>query len=163
MFDPRYDTYFQLYSEKHLPENPWLLLKAQCYQESLLEPAAVSHVGAKGLCQFMPRTWDDMQQRNRIRGSPFNPVLNIRFAAQYMRSMKRGWTSWRPDEPDRNNLAMASYNAGLGNLYKAQKLCGGAVYYDQIIRCLPAVTGRHSDETITYVTRIRRWFSRLQG
>lgn len=160
--DPQYDQSFQTYSATYLPENHWHLLKAQCYQESLLNPHAVSHVGAKGLCQFMPGTWRDVQRALKLRASVFNPHVNIRFAAYYMRRMKAFWKAERPDEPDRNNLALASYNAGAGHLAKAQKLCGGERGYRDIIRCLPMVTGRHSEETITYVERIRRWEGELK-
>ena len=73
-----------------------------------------------------------------------------------MARLKRGWSSPRPAY-DRHLLAMASYNAGFGNLLKAQRACGGGVLYAEIIACLPQITGHHSNETITYVQRIQRW------
>lgn len=155
-YPSQYDELLEAYAGHYLPEIDWRLLKAQCYQESLLVPTAVSPVGAKGLCQFMPGTWRDMQRQLGISAGPFNEVANIRAAAYYMRQLRRGWSSPRP-EHDRHNLAMASYNAGFGNLLKAQKACGGPSGYCDIIECLPSITGHHSRETITYVRRIRRW------
>lgn len=160
-FSHRFDIFFEAYSTAYLPENDWRLLKAQCYQESLLEPGAVSPVGAKGLCQFMPGTWREVTGKMGVKASPFNPIMSIRAGAFYMRQLKRGWSSPRDDEPDRNNLALASYNAGFGNILRAQKRCGGHPGYEDIIRCLPEVTGKHSEETITYVKRIRRWHGQM--
>jgi len=56
----------------------------------------------------------------------------------------------------------ASYNAGAGNIIRAQSLCGGALDWTGIAPCLPQVTGHHAHETITYVERIDRWYRSLQ-
>lgn len=143
-----------------MPGVDWKLLKAQCFAESSFIETAVSPVGAQGLCQFMPGTWEDVQKGLRIQGDPFDATLNIQFAAFYMSGLRRSWSSPRP-ERDRHNLAMASYNAGFGNLLRAQRLCDGKLLYDEIIVCLPRVTGRHSKETIDYVKKIRRFYIRL--
>lgn len=123
---------------------------------------AVSPVGAMGLCQFMPGTWGEA--RGALRYSPgasaFDPDLSIEAAGWYMARMRRGWSAPRP-EADRHSLAAASYNAGFGNLLKAQRRCGGANGYGEIIGCLPDVTGRHSRETITYVRRIWRYYTQM--
>jgi len=145
-----------------LPGLDWRLLKAQLYQESLLKPYAVSPVGAKGLGQFMPGTWADVSTAMGFAGvSVFSEHHNIQASAYYMARLRKGWSSPRP-EKDRHSLAMASYNAGFGNLLKAQKLCGGKRTYDGISKCLPAVTGHHSKETLTYVRRIWRFFLRMK-
>lgn len=138
------------------------MLKAQCFQESLLQPLAVSHVGAFGLCQFMPGTAAEVGQA--IGATPQDfwlPEVSIRAAGYYMGRLHRTWKAPRP-LMDRHMLAMASYNAGAGHIIKAQKLCGGPNLYPDIIACLPQVTGRHSEETMTYVERIiYRWYPRL--
>ena len=139
----------------------WKLLKSQCYAESSFNALAISPVGAQGICQFMPGTWDDVQTGLKIKASPFNPKVNIQFAAYYMGKLRRSWSSPRP-EIDRHNLAMASYNAGLGNLLSAQRKCNGQLLYDEIIECLPAVTGIHSKETIDYVKKIWRFYWMLR-
>jgi len=69
--------------------------------------------------------------------------------------------SWKSERPamDRHKLALGSYNAGIGHLLKAQKLCGGPKLYEDIIACLPMITGRHSKETINYTRLIvDRWY-----
>ena len=57
----KYD--FQIYkaARTYLPNTDWRLYKAQLIQESALKPNATSHAGAKGLAQFMPGTWQDIQ------------------------------------------------------------------------------------------------------
>lgn len=138
-------------------EGDWHWWKAQLYQESLLDPNALSPVGASGLAQFMPATWDDVSHRLGLVGvSPRSAKHAIDAGAYYMSTLSRGWSSERP-ALDRLQLAQASYNAGFGSLLAAQRACNGAVMYDGIICCLPSITGRHSDETIGYVYRIAIW------
>jgi len=144
-----------------LPHLDWRWFKAQLYQESLLSPDAVSPVGAKGLAQFMPATWKEIATlRGYGLASPYEPKYAIDAGAYYMAKLRRGWSSPRPEQ-DRMDLARASYNAGFGNLLKAQKLCEGESSYDGIIRCLPDITGHHSKETITYNKRIHRWYKEM--
>ena len=111
-----------------------------------------------GLCQFMPATWQDMESRYSYLSSAWLPEQSIIAAALYMNQLNKYWKSPRPQK-DRYNLALASYNAGAGNLTKAQSLCDMSVYYDDIIHCLPSVTGHHSKETIDYVQLItEKWY-----
>lgn len=146
---------------KWLPHLDWRWLKAQLYQESLLDTGAVSPVGAMGIAQFMPATWKDiLRLRKYGAASPYEPRFAIDASAYYMAKLRKAWVSKRP-EFDRMNLARASYNAGLGNILQAQKLCGGVLSYDGIISCLPLVTGRNSHETITYNKRILKWYKEM--
>ncbi len=135
----------------------WYWWKAQLYQESLLDPNAVSPAGAEGIAQFMPGTWEEISRRLGYGGlSRRDADHAIDFGAYYMARLSRGWKFPRP-VMDRHYLALSSYNAGFGNILAAQRACGGALLYAAIIECLPSITGRHSNETITYVQRIRRW------
>ena len=134
----------------------WQQLKAQCYQESRLNPKAVSPVGAQGLCQFMPGTWKEMMKYGL--NNPWNPAQSIRAAAIYMSYQHRFWSSERP-WIDRSMLATANYNAGGGNVLKAQRKCPGSILYNEVVKCLPEITGRHSRETIDYVWLIHfKWY-----
>jgi membrane-bound lytic murein transglycosylase F len=155
-FSNNWDVQFRKESGTFMPGIDWRLLKAQCYQESLLDPLAVSHAGAVGLCQFMPGTWSDARRALgwATAAAATDPDLSITAAAWYMSKLRGVWTAKRPDM-DRHMLAMACYNAGCGNVLKAQRLCDNARLYKDIVPpCLPQVTGRHSTETITYVERI---------
>ncbi len=160
----RYDLKFRQAAGWYMPGVDWRLLKAQCWQESRLVPDAVSPVGAQGLCQFMPGTWAGIIGPAKLPpdASAFAPRLSIEAAAFYMGKLRAEWSSPRP-EWDRHSLALASYNAGLGHLLTAQRKCNGAVLYDRIIACLPDVTGRHSKETIGYVTSIWGWYEKIKA
>ena len=158
----KYDISFKKHTSNYLPRDfDWKLLKAQCFQESLFREDAVSPVGAKGLCQFMPRTWDEQIQKAGITGHPFNYDLNIQMAAQYMARLVGNWTAPRPRK-DQFSLALASYNAGLGNILNAQRECNGVPLYNEIMICLPCVTGHHSKETNQYVQRIWAFYLEQQ-
>ena len=160
LYPDKYDKEFKRAVLVLPPGTDWRLLKAQCYQESRLKPLAVSPVGAMGLCQFMPGTWREAQRAIDV-GSAWNPKQSIRAAAWYMNRLNNSWSSPRP-QMDRWMLALASYNAGMGNLIKAQKQCGNKNLYAEIIECLPQVTGRHSKETIGYVQNIVSvWWPRM--
>lgn len=162
LYPDQYDKQFKR-AAIHLPAGTdWRLLKAQCYQESRLKKHAVSPVGAMGLCQFMPATWGDMQKRYPNLTDPFLPIHSIRAAAIYMRDLNNFWSSRRP-QTDRYKLALASYNAGAGNIHKSQKKCGNLILYNEIIKCLPQITGRHSEETINYVQLIYyKWYPSMR-
>jgi soluble lytic murein transglycosylase-like protein len=156
----RYDLQIRLAARHWLPGVDWRLYKAQLIQESQLNPAAVSPVGAKGLAQFMPGTWQQWQQKSGTHLSPHDPAQAIEAGAWYMGNLRLIWRSPRP-EVDRHNLAMASYNAGAGNIIKAQRACGNPPGYEAIMACLPQITGRHAAETRGYAPRIRAIYVRL--
>lgn len=140
--------------------NAWA---AQLYQESLCNPSARSHVGAAGLAQFMPRTWAEVsEQLNLPPNSTPHDRVAIDAGAYYMARMMRVWVSDRPDF-ERWRLGLASYNAGAGNIVRAQRACGGARMWSTISNCLPSVTGAHAQETQGYVVRIERWWKGMGG
>jgi soluble lytic murein transglycosylase-like protein len=155
-----YNSLIQSSADKYLLDVDWRLVKAQLFQESRLNPNAVSKAGAQGLAQFMPGTWRDMQKKMRMpaNASPFNPEFAIPALCYYMAELHNQWSAKR-EPADRYALALASYNAGLGNLLNAQKLAGGANEYHKIIAQLHRVTG-HDDapETIGYVDKIFDYF-----
>lgn len=145
----------------------WQWYKAQLYQESLLNTNAKSPAGAKGLAQFMPRTWLDMQRQMNMPSwvTPYMPSYAIEAGAYYMRRLRNNW-SWNRPMLEKHYLALASYNAGLGNILKAQLKCKKLdfdyVLWEEIKMCLPYVTGKHSQETIIYIERIKKWEKRLK-
>lgn len=79
--------------------------------------------------------------------------------------MARLRNTWRRDRSptERNPLAQASYNAGTGNILKAQARCNDAKLWPAIEPCLEAVTGpQFSHETRTYVQRIGQWWRMME-
>lgn len=157
----RYDDSFRKWSAYYLPEIPWYWLKAQCWQESRLKPDAVSPVGAQGVCQFMPPTWRDMESKLGFEGNPFIPDLNIQAAASYMDQLRDVWNRRERTNVQIHSLALASYNAGTGNILKAQKVSGDKRLWCEIQPSLVEVTGIHSKETTHYVEVIWKYVKEL--
>ena len=154
-----YDELIKLAATKYLPAYDWRLFKAQIFEESKMNPYAVSHAGAKGIAQFMPKTWIEWRIKS---GYPTHdethPEAAIFTGACYMAHLIGQWKSPRP-LIDRYLLAAASYNSGLGDILKAQKAAGMANGYSQIMAKLPDVEPQHSTETINYGKRILKWWA----
>ena len=154
-----YDELIQSACDEFLPDLDWRLYKAQLWQESRLDPNAVSPVGAQGLAQVMPATWDMVSPWvSEFPLDPFKPKDSILVGACYMDYLLKQW-SWPRPGVDRHSLAMASYNAGLGNILKAQERTfedgESKTLYGEIIPELINVTGeKNSAETIGYVQNI---------
>lgn len=101
-----------------------------------------------------------MAKRTGIQGPLTSPSVNVVYGVTYMRMMLDFWTTPRP--PDEHlELAHAGYNAGAGHILNAQRLAGGALFWETISKCLHRVTGRHSKETIDYVRLIKQWYQQL--
>lgn len=162
LHDAKYDNLFQRHSHIRLPGHDWKWIKAQSWQESRYDPAAVSPVGATGLMQIMPATGRELAVKTGVEGPLTSPEVNTLYGVTYMRDMLRIWSSPRPPDEHRK-VAQASYNAGAGNIIRAQRRCGGALLWDDIKVCLPQVTGHHSKETIDYVRLIQKWYDLLIG
>jgi membrane-bound lytic murein transglycosylase MltF len=159
-FTTQYDLAIKICTREWLPDWDWQWLKAQACAESALNPKAVSGVGAKGLFQHMPDTWTDcaIKLRFPLTASPFDPQYSIPAGIYYMAVMRNSWAAPR-SEDDRRKLAQASYNAGFGNILKAQKLAGGAADWATISLKLPRVTGpQNAKQTTDYVTRIAGFY-----
>jgi len=161
VFPSTYDKQIQAASARYLPGMPWRLLKAQFYQESRLRPDARSPAGALGIAQFMPATWDEVSKAMKFgvvdRRMVEPAVLG---GAYYMATLRTRWTM---DDMDRHRFALAGYNAGNGNIRRAARACGWPMDWKSAAQCLPAVTGRHSAETIGYVEVIfGRWWPAME-
>ena len=160
LISSRYDPYFIRYAPRYMPDYDWQWLKAQCYQESRLQPNAVSPAGASGLCQFMPGTWQDAVQAMGVTDI-WRPQDQILAAAWYMNRQLRIWSGRSRTPRQKLPLAQASYNAGAGNIIKSQSKCGDALEWKDIKPCLHRVTGKNSKETIDYVRLIEWWYYEL--
>ena len=148
----KYDSNFKSAAFRNGGQD-WCKLKSQCIQESQLKDNAVSRVGAKGLCQFMPNTWKEYNVYKHTNLSPFSAVANINANAWYMYKMRKEWYAPR-DETCRWQLALASYNAGLGTVLNAQKKSGGERCFEHMKEFLPK-------ETQIYVYNIQKIYKEI--
>jgi soluble lytic murein transglycosylase len=78
---------------------PPALVKAVIAAESAFDPHAVSHKGAMGLMQLMPKTARSLGVRR-----PFEAEQNVHGGARYLRGLHEQYGSW--------TKALAAYNAG---------------------------------------------------
>ena len=79
-----------------------------------------------------------------------------------MAKLRRTWARER-GALEKHDLALASYNAGTGNVLAAQKFCADARLWAGIAPCLAHVTGaEHARETTDYVTKVHRWHKEME-
>ena len=145
----KYDTYFYKQNKAYFGANmDWRLQKAQAIQESGLNPNAQSPVGARGLMQFMPKTQEEQSKKLKITADVHDPAQNIAAGIYYDKYLQNNQKAKRSFE-DRLSFTQASYNGGLGNVLKAQKLC---ILMDEVaIDC-------NSQFAITlYASEIKSW------
>ena len=142
----------------------WCLMKALCFTESHLKPDAQSGVGAMGLCQVMPRTFDDARKKERsLRSSDIREVrANVTASAITFQQYWNIFLARKRSNNCRLENTIASYNGGPGNILKAQALSGDKSCWEQFRHFLRQVTGRHSVETIDYVGRVKGNWYRLR-
>lgn len=127
--EDRYDGLIRYYAElAGFAGNEWLNFKAQIKAESNFNPKAVSGVGAKGLAQFVPATWNEWGKGQDV----FNPEANIDAQIRYMKWLLARVTQW--------DCSWAAYNWGIGHVL--------GIWQDKLWRMqLPL-------ETKNYVSRI---------
>ncbi len=92
------------------------LVYALLRQESAFDARAVSPSNAVGLMQLVSGTAEEVRKDLSVKKftfpeSLFEPDLNIRFGSFYLKKMIRANQGYIP-------LALASYNAGIGRLYR---------------------------------------------
>jgi hypothetical protein len=108
---------------------PQQWIRAVMQQESGGEEQAVSDVGAMGLMQLMPETYQDLQSQYGLGEDPFDPHNNILAGAAYIREMY-----------DRYGAPgfLAAYNAGPGDV--DAYLAGTSSLPDETVNYLAMVT-----------------------
>ncbi|WP_227672856.1 transglycosylase SLT domain-containing protein [Psychrobacter lutiphocae] len=100
---PLYQSSFQEQAKNY--DHDWELLVAMGYQESHLNPNAVSPTGVRGLMMLTNSTAEAMGVSNRV-----DPYQSIGGSARYLELLKQSFNDI-PD-PDRTWFALASYNMG---------------------------------------------------
>lgn len=164
---PRYRERFEQAGRKYGVD--WRLLAAIGYQESHWNPGAISPTGVRGLMMLTTDTASLLDVSDRT-----NPTQSIDGAARYFASLLRALAT--VPQPDRNWLALAAYNMGMGHLQDAQALVrdhgGNPDRWADISQVLPLLTRpriyRHlhsgyarGREALIYVTNIRSYYDVL--
>jgi soluble lytic murein transglycosylase-like protein len=161
----RLDDAFRKYSKRFFgPGVDWRIFKAQGLAESGLNPDAVSHVGARGIMQLMPSTWQDVRSMSSLIGEHINdPEWNIAAGILYDRTLWKQWTT--ADDAHRFQFTFGSYNAGITYVQRAQKLAEQRALdvrvWPSIEIVAPEVPRWRHEETITYVQRILQFLDRM--
>ena len=110
---PYSDLVEQYAKEYEIPEE---ILYAVIKVESDFDPSATSSVGALGLMQMMPKTFEWLTGDEHLGehlpiNSLYQPNVSIRYGAYYLRYLYKKF--------DRNwNTVLAAYNGGEGNVAK---------------------------------------------
>jgi soluble lytic murein transglycosylase len=126
----------------------WALAHGITRQESSFDRAAVSHAGARGLMQLMPGT--AREQAGKV-GLPYDfgrltsdPAYNVMLGSSYFARLLDQWSGSAP-------LAVASYNAGAGNVSKWLRANGDPRGGADIVTWIEAIP---YSETRNYVQRV---------
>jgi len=144
----KYDRHFEKYSKRYFgPHFEWRWFKSQGIAESNLNSDASSPVGAEGIMQLMPATYEEIRQENPTFIGIKHPRWNIAAGIFYDRQLYRKWRNPMPSE-ERLFLAFSSYNAGYGRVLRAVRKTGKDDYsWTEVKKHLPG-------ETRGYVARI---------
>jgi soluble lytic murein transglycosylase len=126
----------------------WGLAHGITRQESSFDRAAVSHAGARGLMQLMPGT--AREQAGKL-GLPYDfgrltsdPAYNVMLGTSYFERLLNQWGGQAA-------LAVASYNAGAGNVNKWVRANGDPRGGTDIVTWIEAIP---YSETRNYVQRV---------
>jgi membrane-bound lytic murein transglycosylase MltF len=134
----------------------WMLMAAQGYQESRLDHAARSHVGAIGVMQVMPATGKELNVGDITQLEP-----NIHAGIKFIRTMIDRYYANEPmDDVNKVLFAFAAYNAGPGRVRQLRREAAvrnldANVWFDNIERIASERIGR---ETVTYVSNIYKYY-----
>ena len=158
----------------------WKLIAAICYTESKFDSTAVSHVGAYGVMQMLPKTLRSLGVPDSLHT---DTRTNINAGARYLKKLERIFRRIK-DFDERLNFVLASYNAGIGQVNDAMALAqkyGKSRYvwhgvdtflilkqYPEYYNDSVCKTGsfNSSDETLQFVEKVtNRWkrYQRLQA
>jgi len=161
----RYDAYFKKYTKRYFGIGfDWKLFKAQGMAESGLSPTAKSWVGARGIMQLMPSTYQAIASHRPEMTAIDDPQWNIAAGIMHDRDM---WTLWRDSVPDddRWRFMFGGYNAGEGTIFRAQGVARASKLNERtwpnIESVAPTVPRWRYRETLGYVHTIEQNRKRL--
>jgi membrane-bound lytic murein transglycosylase MltF len=146
--------YFKKYGDQY--DVDWLLMGAQGYQESQLNQAVKSPVGAIGVMQVMPSTGKELAV-----GDITEAEANIHAGIKYMRWMIDQYYEKEPmTKLDKALFAFASYNAGAGRISQLRKEAAKRgldpnIWFHNVEYVAAEKVGA---ETVTYVANIYKYY-----
>lgn len=130
------EYYFPMFEEQLSKYDVPLEIKYLAIVESALNPRARSRVGATGLWQFMYPTGKQFNlEVTSYVDERYDPLKATEAACQYLSSLYDIFGDW--------SMALASYNAGPGNVSKAIRRSGGSQNYWNIRKNLPRETANY--------------------
>jgi membrane-bound lytic murein transglycosylase F len=160
----RYDPTFRKYTKRFFgPAFDWKYFKAQGFAESGLSATAKSWVGARGVMQLMPSTYQEIVSHRPEFGTIDQPEWNIAAGIMHDHYL---WELWQRDVPDdeRHRFMFASYNAGEGTInraFAAAKTRVGPPAWASVEQIAPSVQRWRYSETLGYVRRIDSAYAKL--
>ena len=159
----RFDPAFKKYSKRYFGATfDWRYFKAQGFAESGLKPDATSWVGARGVMQLMPSTYQQIASHRPEFGAIDQPDWNIAAGILHDRDL---WQLWgNIPEAERYHFMFASYNAGEGPIGRAlamAKQTSPEPAWSSIELIAPHVQRWRYGETLEYVRRIDSTYFRL--
>ena len=126
----------------------WSLAHGITRQESSFDRAAVSHAGARGMMQLMPGTAREQAGKMGIGYDGYrlttDPSYNVMLGTAYFQRMLNIWDGSVP-------LAVASYNAGSGNVGKWVNRYGDPRGQKDVLQWIEQIP---FSETKAYVQRV---------
>ena len=159
----RFDPTFRKYSKRYFGSSfDWRYFKAQGFAESGLKPDATSWVGARGVMQLMPSTYQQIASHRPEFGAIDQPDWNIAAGILHDRDLWQLWTNI--PEAERYHFMFASYNAGEGTIGRAlamAKQTSSEPAWANIELIAPHVQRWRYSETLGYVRRIDSTYFRL--
>ena len=111
LYPVKYTEFVETYAEENNLSDSFVYAVIKC--ESSFESDAVSYVGARGLMQIMPDTFDWIKGRlkdNADYDDMFSPEDNIKYGCHLYGYLMEKYES--------EELAVAAYHAGMGNVDK---------------------------------------------
>ena len=165
--EARFDDSFRKYSKRFFGVGfDWRYFKAQGMAESELKPTARSWVGARGIMQLMPSTFQQIQSARPEFKSIDDPEWNIAAGILHDRYLWRLWERAVPDD-ERYRYMFASYNAGEGTITRALGTARAAsldaTRWTSIEQVAPSVRRWRYRETLGYVRKISDNYSYLRA
>ena len=162
----RYDPIFRKYSKRFFSVAfDWRHFKAQAMAESDLNPQARSRVGARGLMQLMPSTYQLIATHRREFVSIDDPEWNIAAGILHDRDT---WLLWEKAVPmeARHPFMFGTYNAGEGPITRAAAMARAQKLDDarwpSIEQVAPAIPRWRYQETLGYVRKIATNYEQLR-